>query len=95
MRLLTSPYLLMTLAMLCWAGNWLLARALRADITPIGLNFWRWLVALLLLLPFALPRFDQGVEGQGQICQQGSLARLQACFVFGFFANFQNAAQCQ
>jgi len=55
-RALTSPYLLMVLAMLCWAGNWLLARALRADITPIGLNFWRWSTALVLLAPFALPR---------------------------------------
>lgn len=56
MRWLTSPYLLMAGAMACWAGNWLLARALRADLTPVGLNFWRWAVALAVLLPFVLPR---------------------------------------
>ena len=53
---LKSPYLLMTLAMLCWAGNWLLGRALRADITPVGVNFWRWTTALAILLPIAGPR---------------------------------------
>jgi drug/metabolite transporter (DMT)-like permease len=56
LRALRSPYLLMVLAMLCWAGNWLLGRALRAEITPIGVNFWRWTAALVILLPFALPR---------------------------------------
>ncbi len=56
MRRLNAPYLLMTLAMLFWAVNWLLGRALRADVTPIGLNFWRWSIALLLLTPFAAPR---------------------------------------
>ncbi|UHD16149.1 DMT family transporter [Thiocapsa bogorovii] len=38
---------------LFWAGNFVMARALRADIPPIALSFWRWTIALLVLLPFA------------------------------------------
>lgn len=38
--------------MLFWAGNWPISRALRDEVTPIGLNFWRWTLALAILLPF-------------------------------------------
>ncbi len=37
---------------LAWAGNALLARATAGLLPPIGLSFWRWTTALLLLLPF-------------------------------------------
>ncbi|MFC4159738.1 DMT family transporter [Chitinimonas lacunae] len=50
------PYLLLVFATLCWAGNFVLARALHADISPITLAFGRWLTALLVLLPLAWPR---------------------------------------
>ena len=40
--------------MLFWAGNWVFARALRNDIPPIALAYWRWVVALVILTPFAL-----------------------------------------
>ena len=35
---------------LFWAGNFVLGRALRADIPPLALSFWRWFLALLILL---------------------------------------------
>ena len=47
---------LATLAVLCWSGNWVLGRAVRAELPPLGLNFWRWSVAALILAPMALPR---------------------------------------
>ena len=50
-----QPYLLLVLANLFWAGNWVIGRALRETFTPITLNFWRWLLATLILAPFALP----------------------------------------
>jgi drug/metabolite transporter (DMT)-like permease len=56
MRRLSSPWLLMALAMLFWSGNWLLGRALRDDVTPVALNFWRWVGALAILLPFTARR---------------------------------------
>lgn len=50
------PYGLAALAMVCWSGNWVVGRAIRTDISPLGLNFWRWAVATLVLLPFAWPQ---------------------------------------
>ena len=49
-------FLLLALATLFWAGNWVLGRALRDVFEPNALNFWRWLIAVLVLAPFALPR---------------------------------------
>src|SRR5690606_20884470 len=40
------------LANLCWSGNALVARAFAGDIAPFTLSFWRWCLALALLLPF-------------------------------------------
>jgi drug/metabolite transporter (DMT)-like permease len=49
-------FLLLALATLFWAGNWVLGRALRDVFEPAALNFWRWLIAVLVLAPFALLR---------------------------------------
>lgn len=40
------------LAVLCWAGNALVARAFAGDIPPFALAFWRWTLALAIILPF-------------------------------------------
>lgn len=50
-----SPYLLLTLANLFWAGNWIVGRGMRDDVPPIALSFWRWVIALACLLPLAWP----------------------------------------
>ncbi len=42
------------IAVICWSGNWVLGRAIRADIPPIGLSFWRWVVATIILFPVAM-----------------------------------------
>ena len=47
------PYLYLTLAPLFWSGNVILGRALRGAISPTALTFWRWVIALALLLPVA------------------------------------------
>src|SRR4051812_31703095 len=49
-----TAFALLAAANLMWSGNWILGRALREMFDPIGLNFWRWLVALVALTPFAL-----------------------------------------
>ena len=41
------------LATMIWAGNFVVARALADLIPPWQCNFWRWLIALAALLPFA------------------------------------------
>ncbi|GAB4091562.1 DMT family transporter [Flaviaesturariibacter terrae] len=47
------------LAVLLWAGNFIIARALRASVPPVTLAFYRWCGATLLLAPFALRRLWQ------------------------------------
>lgn len=46
-------FLLLAAASLLWSGNWILGRALREAFDPVSLNFWRWLVAVLAIAPFA------------------------------------------
>jgi drug/metabolite transporter (DMT)-like permease len=48
-------YLLLALAVLCWAGNFVTGRGLRFEAPPVALTFWRWSVALAVLAPFTLP----------------------------------------
>ncbi|HEX9451559.1 MAG TPA: DMT family transporter [Burkholderiales bacterium] len=50
-----SPYLLLSLTSLFWAANWVVGRAMRNDMPPVAMGFWRWTIALLLLLPFVAP----------------------------------------
>ena len=45
-------YLLLILPPLFWAGNTVLARGVAEMIPPIALTFWRWVIALMVLLPF-------------------------------------------
>lgn len=55
-----SPYVLLTLTMLFWGGNTVLARGIAGDVPPMNLAFWRWTVALVVLLPFGLrPMWEQ------------------------------------
>lgn len=39
---------------LFWAGNAAVGRAVRDDINPFALSFGRWVIALVVLLPFVL-----------------------------------------
>jgi len=47
-------FLLLALSNLFWGGNWVIGRALRDAFEPVALNFWRWVIAALILAPFAL-----------------------------------------
>jgi drug/metabolite transporter (DMT)-like permease len=47
---LASPQALLVLATLFWAGNFIVGRLVRQDLSPIALTFWRWAIALPLLL---------------------------------------------
>ncbi|MCH8077290.1 MAG: DMT family transporter [SAR324 cluster bacterium] len=57
---LGTAYFLMVLAMACWAGNWLLGRVIHNEVPPITLNFWRWVVALFILLPLTWRQLREG-----------------------------------
>jgi drug/metabolite transporter (DMT)-like permease len=41
------------LATLIWAGNFIIARGVIKTIPPVSLAFYRWVVATIILLPFA------------------------------------------
>jgi len=46
---------LLVLAVLLWSGNFVAGRAMGEAVSAVGLNFWRWSLALAILLPLALP----------------------------------------
>ena len=50
-----AAFAFLALANLMWAGNWVLGRALRDAVDPISLNFYRWVISIIVLAPFALP----------------------------------------
>jgi len=52
MRITFSPYFLLVVTALCWSGNHVLGRAVHNDMQPFALAFWRWALALAVLLPF-------------------------------------------
>lgn len=51
----SRAYLLLTFTALFWAGNSIVGRAARDLVPPVALSFWRWSIALALLLPLAWP----------------------------------------
>jgi len=52
-----NPHLLLILTALFWAGHWIVARAVVPYATPVGMAFWRWTAAVVILAPFAWPHF--------------------------------------
>ena len=53
------PYLLLTLTTLFWSGNFVLGRAMHLVVSPIVMAELRWLLALVLIFPFLLPRLKK------------------------------------
>lgn len=51
---LVYGYLSAVGATLIWSGNFVVARGLMDSIPPVSLAFWRWVVAVLVFLPFAI-----------------------------------------
>ena len=51
-----APYLVLALAMLFMGSNVVVGRAIRETIPPMGLTFWRCLVAVVLLAPLVAPQ---------------------------------------
>ena len=81
-RTLWLAYVGLVLTPLFWAGNAVVARSVVADIPPLSLSFWRWVIAFVLLLPVGLPR----VRRQWSVVRArwGSLLALAAFSVGAF-----------
>jgi drug/metabolite transporter (DMT)-like permease len=50
----TKGVLFALLATLLWSVNMVIASGIKGHIPPIGLAFWRWAIACIVLAPFAL-----------------------------------------
>ena len=55
-RSLALAYTGLVLTPLFWAGNAVVARGVVNSIPPVSLAYWRWVIALFILLPMTLPR---------------------------------------
>ncbi|MEE4167244.1 MAG: DMT family transporter, partial [Desulfocapsaceae bacterium] len=47
-------YILLVLTTLFWSGNFVVSRGMHAEIPPLSLSFWRWVIAFAILSLFAL-----------------------------------------
>lgn len=59
---LDTGWFLMMLPGAFWAGNAILGRAVADILPPIGLSFWRWFTALLIMLPIAWPHLRRDLR---------------------------------
>lgn len=46
-------------ATIIWSGNFVVARGIYKQVPPVTLAFWRWLIASLIILPFAWKTFKK------------------------------------
>ncbi len=60
--LLRSPILALSLAALFWSGSFVVGRALRDDVDPVVLTFFRWLISLLVFAPFVWREFASNLH---------------------------------
>jgi drug/metabolite transporter (DMT)-like permease len=47
-----SPYVALVFAMFCWGCTTIIVRHVREDVPPMGVGFWRNVLAFLIILPF-------------------------------------------
>lgn len=83
---LDYPYLLLAIAPLCWAGNHVLGRAVVDHVPPITLSALRWLVASVVLAPFALPHLKR--DWPAMAAKPWTMLFLSLTGA-GFFSTFQ------
>lgn len=56
-----AGYIFALLATMVWAGNFVAARALAWEIPPCQFNFWRWVLAFVAIVPFAVPHLREDI----------------------------------
>jgi drug/metabolite transporter (DMT)-like permease len=55
-------YFLLALATLSWGGNVVIGRAIRSEIPPFGLSFWRWTLCFFILFVFTAPKVRRSLS---------------------------------
>ncbi|WLD94262.1 DMT family transporter [Alkalihalobacillus sp. AL-G] len=56
-----SPYFYLVCATLLWGGNFVIGRAVSDQLPPLTLSLFRWLLALLIILPFTWKEFRKNL----------------------------------
>lgn len=51
---LLRGYIFSLIATIIWSGNFIIARGLSSEISPVSLAFYRWSVAVIVFLPFSI-----------------------------------------
>ncbi len=70
----STAYLVLLATLLLWSGNWIVARAVRDDISPGTATAGRLIVVLLIMLPFTfsgLRRKFLQMQGKGVLLAMG------------------------
>ena len=57
--IINQPYLLLTVAAIIWSGNAIAGKLAVGHISPALLTSLRWFVAVLVVLPFAMPHLKK------------------------------------
>lgn len=93
--MLFSPYTALICAALFWSGNFIVGRALKGDVRPVPLNFWRWVVALAVLLPISmgqLLRYKAVVLSEWKLITSLGLTGIAAFHICVYAALVQTTA---
>jgi drug/metabolite transporter (DMT)-like permease len=90
-QLANEPRLLMVLTGMFWAGNAIVARSIADEVPPIGLAFWRWAVAALVVLPFAWPHVRR--DAKEMLADWPTMLLLSALGISFFNSGLYLAAQ--
>jgi drug/metabolite transporter (DMT)-like permease len=53
------PFLLLIVSQILFGSNQIMARLIDGAVPPIGLSFWRWIVATVVVLPFTFKHIRQ------------------------------------
>ena len=81
LQVLLSPYVLLSFAVLCWGGNFVVGRWANLDMPPIALSFWRHLFAFAMVAPFVVPKLK--ADWPTVRANAGMFAIMSALFVAG------------
>jgi drug/metabolite transporter (DMT)-like permease len=87
-KITPSTAFLLTIPPLLWAGNAIVGRMVHAQVPPLMLNFLRWSLACVILLPLAASIFR---KGSGLVTQWRRLSLL-GLFGIGLYNSFQYLA---
>jgi drug/metabolite transporter (DMT)-like permease len=89
LRSQSAAYFLLPLAAACWAGNHIVARAVGGHVPPASLAVVRWIVIVVVVLPFALPHLKADLA---KLRRRAGIMLLLAATGGGAFGTLQFVA---